>query len=78
MHSVPEDDFTLLSGNETLSIYTFNSHTIAHQFCTQCGIQPFAAGSDREGNTIHVINVHCLKEPRYDKNAISHFNGADF
>jgi hypothetical protein len=78
MHSVPGDNFTLLSGSEALKIYKFNSHTIAHQFCTECGIQPFAAGSDREGNTIHVVNVHCLEDARYDKNAISHFNGADF
>ncbi len=78
MHSVPDSDFTLVSGNEALKTYKFNSHVIAHQFCTQCGIQPFASGRDREGNGLHVINVHCLENPQYERGAIHHFNGADF
>lgn len=78
MHSVPDSDFTLVSGSEALKTYKFNSHVIAHQFCTQCGIQPFASGRDREGNGLHVINVHCLENPQYDSGAIHRFNGADF
>lgn len=78
MHSVPGDDFTLLKGRDFLATYRFNSHVIAHQFCTVCGIQSFASGQDKHGNPMHVINVHCLENPQYDREAISVFNGADF
>lgn len=78
MHSVPDADFSLLSGAEALKTYKFNSHTIAHQFCTICGIQPFSSGTDRQGNGLHVINVQCLEDPHYDNKAITQFNGADF
>ncbi len=78
MHSVPDGDFVLNSGSDALKTYRFNSHTIAHQFCTICGIQPFASGTDRNGTALHVINVNCLEEPVYDAGAITRFNGADF
>lgn len=78
MHSVPGADFELLSGAETLATYRFNTHAITHRFCTICGIQPFASGTDKDGNGLYVINVHCLENPQYDTAAVSHFNGADF
>ncbi|RDE09451.1 GFA family protein [Pelagibacterium lacus] len=78
MASVPDADFTLESGAEALATYRFNSHRIAHQFCTTCGIQPFASGTDAKGNGLHVINVNCLEDPHYDADAITRFNGADF
>lgn len=78
MHSVPDSQFVLKSGSDALQTYRFNAHVIAHQFCTICGIQPFASGRDRKGNALHVINVNCLENPQYDRNAITHFNGADF
>lgn len=78
MASVKGGDFELLRGEEALGTYRFNSNTIAHRFCTRCGIQPFAQGADRDGNAMYVVNVHCLDGARYDKTAITHFNGADF
>ncbi len=78
MHSVSDADFAIVSGQDSLSVFQFNSHTIAHQFCKTCGIQPFASGKDRQGNPLHVINVHCLENPAYDKSAVTFFNGADF
>ncbi|WMT87109.1 GFA family protein [Pelagibacterium sp. 26DY04] len=78
MHSVPDSDFVLESGGEALKTFRFNSHTIAHQFCTVCGIQPFASGTDRDGRALHVVNVNCLDNPVYDPGAITRFNGADF
>lgn len=78
MASVAGSDFTLLHGADTLKTFRFNSHTIAHNFCPECGIEPFAQGADRDGNAMYVVNVHCLEGAVYDKNAITHFNGADF
>ncbi|MDF9720462.1 hypothetical protein P4S07_011825 [Serratia marcescens] len=37
--------FTLSSGQDRLSTYTFNQHKIRHQFCRVCGAQPFAYGT---------------------------------
>jgi len=78
MTSVPAADFSLVSGGEMLKTYRFNSHKIAHQFCIQCGVQSFSSGTDQKGNALYVINVHCLEDAPYDKDAITQFNGADF
>jgi len=78
MTSVPAGDFSLLSGGEMLKTYQFNTHRIAHQFCTQCGVQSFSSGTDQKGNALYVINVHCLEDAPYDTDAITRFNGADF
>ena len=36
----PISAFTLNSGQDQLSTYTFNHHKIRHQFCRVCGAQP--------------------------------------
>ena len=55
---VPLIKFTLLSGNEALSTYTFNSGVAKHTFCKVCGIKPFyIPRSNPDGID---INVHCL------------------
>ncbi|BEM47893.1 hypothetical protein SME17J_13870 [Serratia marcescens] len=41
----PISAFTLNSGQDQLSTYTFNHHRIRHQFCRVCGAQPFAYGT---------------------------------
>src|SRR5450631_4499668 len=33
---VPEDKFTLISGDDALTTYTFNKHVIIHNFCKTC------------------------------------------
>jgi len=57
---VPPDDFRLLSGEEVLAEYRFNTHNIAHLFCRQCGIESFARGRNREGAAMIAVNVRCL------------------
>ena len=55
---VDRDDFTLLSGEETLRTYTFGTHTAAHHFCDVCGIHSFyVPRSHPEGID---VNVRCL------------------
>jgi hypothetical protein len=79
MQSVPEQDFTLLSGADQLVLYHFNTHKIDHQFCRACGIEPFASGVDGEGNKTVMVNVNCLENtPPIDRNAISHWDGASW
>ncbi len=59
---VPAEKFTLLSGEDSLSEYRFNTKKIAHLFCSVCGTESFARGSDQEGNQTIMINVRCLDD----------------
>jgi len=38
---VPPEHFTLLSGEDVLTTYTFNTGIAKHTFCRICGIHPF-------------------------------------
>ena len=48
---IPPEQFELLSGEDALTEYRFNTHNIAHLFCRDCGAQPFARGK-RERHTV--------------------------
>lgn len=55
-------DFTLKQGEERLSEYLFNSHSIHHQFCSTCGVQPFGHGVSPDGKASVAINVRTLTD----------------
>ena len=38
---VPQSDFKLLTGQDSLSVYTFNTQVAKHFFCKRCGVQSF-------------------------------------
>lgn len=58
---IPAAGFRLLQGGESLSEYTFGSHSIRHLFCGRCGIKPFGRGHLEElGGDFVAINVACL------------------
>lgn len=76
MQSVPATDFTLLSGEDKLQLYRFNTHHIDHLFCTDCGIESFSRGKDAKGDEVVVVNVNCLENaPPIDRNTIRHWDG---
>lgn len=54
------DAFTLKSGGEKLTEYTFNKKQIRHLFCSTCGIQSFAYGTAPDGKEMAAVNVNCL------------------
>lgn len=55
---VPPSKFTLLSGRDSMSTYTFNTGIAKHTFCKICGVKPFyTPRSNPEGVD---VNVHCL------------------
>ena len=58
----PEEDFRLLSGEDALSDYRFNTGKIAHLFCADCGIESFGRGEGPGGVRMAAINVRCLDD----------------
>jgi len=56
----PIENFRLLSGSEKIKEYRFYKHVIAHQFCRECGVQPFAYGKRPDGKEMAAINARCV------------------
>lgn len=57
---VPRDRFRLLSGEDGLGEYRFNTKQLEHRFCQTCGVQPFAFGTAPDGSGIAAINLRCV------------------
>ena len=74
---VPREALTVLRGEESLSTYTFNSHTIRHRFCATCGVATFGEGRSPAGEAMAAINVRCLEEVELSDLTIVPFNGQD-
>ena len=55
---VPKSAFTLLSGEEALATYTFNTKTAKHTFCRVCGVHPFYTPRSHPDGID--VNVRCL------------------
>jgi hypothetical protein len=55
---VPADRFKLLTGQEVIATYTFNTGTAKHLFCAVCGIKSFyVPRSHPDGFS---VNARCL------------------
>lgn len=59
-HRVAAEQFSLLEGEEFLSVYRFNTNTAHHFFCRVCGIHPFS--NPRIDPDMYSINVRCLDD----------------
>jgi hypothetical protein len=57
---VPKSRFQLLSGQESLTTYQFNTGTAKHLFCSVCGVKSFyVPRSHPDGFS---VNARCLDE----------------
>jgi hypothetical protein len=73
---VPADRFTLLSGHEVLTTYTFNTGTARHLFCSVCGIKSFyVPRSHPDGFS---VNARCLDEGTVETMTIEQTNGREW
>ncbi len=55
---VPQQNFSLLQGEASLSCYQFNTKVAKHLFCSQCGVKSYyIPRSNPDGVS---INVNCL------------------
>jgi hypothetical protein len=59
MHRVPAEQFTLIAGEDYLTLYQFHTKTAKHYFCKICGIYPFHR--PRVAPDLYAINVACLE-----------------
>ena len=55
---VTADRFTLLTGRDVLSTYTFNTGTARHLFCSFCGVKSFYVPRSHPDG--YSVNARCL------------------
>jgi hypothetical protein len=73
---VPAKRFRLVSGEEQISTYTFNTGVAQHHFCPNCGIKSFyIPRSNPDGVS---VNVRCLDPETIDKVRITGFDGRNW
>lgn len=56
---VAGDQLKILSGEDQLRDYRFNTRTARHLFCQQCGIKPFYVPRSHPDG--YSVNFHCLE-----------------
>ena len=72
---VPKSKFTLLSGADNLTTYTFNTGVAKHQFCKTCGVKSFyIPRSNPDGVD---VNLRCL-DTRPQQLTIEPFDGQNW
>jgi hypothetical protein len=73
---VPAERFTLLSGQDVLTTYTFNTQTAKHTFCSVCGIKSFyVPRSHPDGIS---VNVHCLDAGTVEELVVTPIDGRNW
>lgn len=72
---VPQRQFRLIQGQESLSSYRFNTKLAEHLFCTVCGVKPFyVPRSNPDGID---VNLRCLAT-RPEQVNIVNFDGQNW
>ena len=70
---VPECRFRLVSGEDELSSYRFNTGMAEHLFCRRCGVKSFyRPRSNPDGWS---VNARCLDDPTAVRLELSTFDG---
>jgi hypothetical protein len=73
---VPKSRFQLLSGQDCLTTYQFNTGTAKHLFCSVCGIKSYyVPRSHPDGFS---VNARCLDEGTVTGMSISHTDGRNW
>jgi len=73
---VPRSGFRLLTPEEAIATYRFNTGQAAHHFCPVCGVAPFyIARSDPDKID---VNVRCLEGAELDSLPLETFDGQNW
>ena len=73
---MPASRFKLLSGEDALSRYTFNTGTAQHLFCSHCGVKSFYVPRSHPDG--YSVNVRCIDEGTVESMHIEQLNGRDW
>jgi len=73
---VPKNDFHLLSGEDVLETYRFNSGVAEHYFCRHCGIKSYyVPRSHPDGIS---VNANCLVRDTIESLTVVPFDGENW
>ncbi len=70
---VPKSRFRLLSGEEHLTTYQFNTRTAQHLFCSVCGVKAFYVPRSHPDG--YSVNARCLDEGSVRSIRVTPFDG---
>jgi hypothetical protein len=73
---VPAERFKLISGRESLSIYSFNTHTAKHFFCSTCGIKSFYIPRSHPDGVS--VNARCIDSDTVESMSVHAFDGRNW
>ena len=73
---VPMSRFKLLTGEDRLTEYTFNTGVAKHLFCSACGVKPFyIPRSNPDG---YSLNLRCMDAAQFSSIVIRPFDGQNW
>lgn len=72
-HGASQQHLRILSGEDELALYQFNTLTAKHYFCHHCGIHPFIR--PRLDPSRWAVNVRCLDGVDLAALQVRHFDG---
>jgi hypothetical protein len=73
---VAESDFRLLSGENAIETYTFNTGVARHYFCRRCGVKSYyVPRSHPDGIS---VNANCLDEGTVESLTVTEFDGQNW
>ena len=75
-HGAPEQNLRILTGEDELELYQFNTMTAKHYFCRQCGIHPFVR--PRLDPSKWAVNVRCIDDVDLSSMQVRHFDGENW
>jgi hypothetical protein len=73
---VPKSRFRLLSGEDVLTPYEFNTRTAKHLFCSVCGIKSFYVPRSHPDG--YSVNVRCLDEGTFEITGVRKIDGRNW
>ncbi len=73
---VPQDRFILISGEESLTEYRFDSGDAKHLFCKHCGIKSFYIPRSHPDGVS--VNARCLDQGTVAEMKIKQFDGQNW
>jgi hypothetical protein len=73
---VTADRFTLISGREFLTSYSFNTNVAKHYFCSRCGIKSFYTPRSHPDGVS--VNARCIDSETIKSLSIRPFDGRDW